>query len=287
MNDFDGAVAVVTGATSGIGAAIARRFADEGARVVLVGRRSDRGEELAADLGGEAWFQRADVTREEEVEHLASAVTERWGRVDVLVNCAGAPATLGSLTETDVERFRQTYDVNVCGPLLVMKHLSPGMRERGSGSIVNISSVAGFRTVLTGLDYSVSKAALLQLSAWAAVELAPYGVRVNSVSPGLVLTGIFGKAAGLGDDAAADSPEAVEALAAKIAPHLDRVIPASRPGLLDEVAAAVLYLAGPASGFVNGHNLVLDGGQTLGQPYEVMRAQRARMAAAFEDLARP
>ncbi|MFJ2651982.1 SDR family NAD(P)-dependent oxidoreductase [Streptomyces sp. NPDC087420] len=285
MNELNSAVAVVTGATSGIGAAIARRLAEEGARVVLVGRRADRGEALAAELGGEASFQRADVTREEEVEQLSSAVEERCGRVDVLVNCAGAPATLGSVAETDVERFRQAYDVNVCGPLLMMKHLSPGMRERGSGSIVNLSSVAGFRTVLTGLDYSVSKAALLQLSAWAAVELAPYGVRVNSVSPGLVLTGIFGKVAGLGDTAA-DSPEAIEALSAKIAPRLGQTIPASRPGLPEEVAAAVLYLAGPASAFVNGHNLVLDGGQTLGQPYEVMRAQRAAMAAAFQSVAR-
>lgn len=285
MNELDGAVAVVTGATSGIGSAIVRRFAEEGAQVVLVGRRTDRGEALAADLGGEAWFQRADVTMEEDVEHLASAVTERCGRVDVLVNCAGAPATLGSLAETDVERFRRAYDINVCGPLLAMKHLSPGMRERGSGSIVNISSVAGFRTVLTGLDYSVSKAALLQLGAWAAVELAPYGVRVNSVSPGLVLTGIFGKVAGL-SDTTADSPEAIEALSEKIAPRLGQIIPASRPGLPQEIAAAVLYLAGKASAFINGHNLVLDGGQTLGQPYEVMRAQRAAMAAAFEGAAR-
>jgi NAD(P)-dependent dehydrogenase (short-subunit alcohol dehydrogenase family) len=281
MNELDGAVAVVTGATSGIGAAIVRRFAAEGARVVLVARRSDQGEALAAELDGEAWFSRADVTSEEDVAQLASAVEERCGRVDVLVNCAGAPATVGSLAETDVETFRHVYDVNVCGPLLTMKHFSPGMRERGSGSIVNISSVAGMRAVLSGLDYSVSKAALLQLNAWAASELASSGVRVNSVSPGLVLTGIYGKVAGLNDETA-DSSAAIDALAAKIAPRLSEVIPARRPGSPEEIAAAVLYLAGPASAFINGHNLVVDGGQTLGQPYEVMRAQRARMAAAFE-----
>jgi NAD(P)-dependent dehydrogenase (short-subunit alcohol dehydrogenase family) len=283
MGQLDGAVAVVTGATSGIGQAIARKFIDEGANVALVARRTELGEALAKELGDAAWFQRADVSREEEVASLAAAVTEGHGGIDILVNCAGAPATLGSLADTDLARFRHAYDVNVCGPLMTMKHFSPRMRERGSGSIANIASTAAFRAALTGLDYSVAKAALLQLSVGAAVELAQHGVRVNSISPGLIMTGIFGKVAGAGDTA--DSSEAIEALAALVKPHLSRVIPANRPGLPEEVAAAALYLAGPTSAFVNGHNLVIDGGQTLGQPYEVMREQRAIVASAFKGAA--
>jgi NAD(P)-dependent dehydrogenase (short-subunit alcohol dehydrogenase family) len=153
------------------------------------------------------------------------------------------------------------------------------MRARGSGSIVNIASTSGLVAATSGMDYSVSKAALRHLTRWAAMELGECGVRVNSISPGFIVTGIFGKGAGLSDS---DAKSQLASLAQEAPAELAKIQPISRPGTGADVAAAALWLAGDASGYVTGHDLVVDGGQTVGQPYSVMQQQRTKLAEILE-----
>lgn len=209
MGMLTGKITVITGGTSGIGAAAARLFAAEGATVVIAGRRKDEGDRLAAELslvaaeGATAEFVRTDVCAEADVQALTGHVTDRFGRLDCLVNNAGTGGTPGGVAAVEMNLFWQTLAVNLGGVVLGMKHAAPVMIEQGSGSIVNVASIGGRFAGWSRLDYSAAKAAVIQLTRWAATELGEHGVRVNSVSPGPVVTGLFGKGAGL-DPAEAD-----------------------------------------------------------------------------------
>jgi NAD(P)-dependent dehydrogenase (short-subunit alcohol dehydrogenase family) len=279
MGILDGKVAVITGATSGIGARTAELFADEGARVVLAGRRQQEGEALAALLGGA--FVRTDVSVEADVDALITHAVQRYGQVDVLVNSAGDPGPGGSITEVDMGRFEQTLAVHLGGVLAGMKYAARAMLERGSGSIINIASTTGRLAGWSGLGYSAAKAAVIHLSRGAAVELGERGIRVNSISPGPILTGIFAKGAGM-DPAAADRTAAE--LADAFTEALANYQPIHRAGTPDDVARAALWLASDASAFVNGHDLVVDGGISAGRPASVALAERAGLARAFAEL---
>src|SRR5215472_6604658 len=204
MGVLAGKVAVITGGTSGIGASAARLFAAEGATVVVAGRRKDEGERLAAGLSliaaeeATAEFVRTDVAIEADVQALVGHVVDRFGRLDCLVNNAGTGGTPGGVAAVEMTRFWRTLAVNLGGVVLGMKHAAPVMIEQGSGSIINVASIGGQFAGWSMLDYSAAKAAVIQLSRWAAAELGEHGVRVNSVSPGPVVTGLFAKGAGIG-----------------------------------------------------------------------------------------
>jgi NAD(P)-dependent dehydrogenase (short-subunit alcohol dehydrogenase family) len=276
MGILDGKVAIITGGTSGIGARTAELFAAEGATVVVAGRRQEEGEALAAKIGGE--FVRTDVSVEDDVRALVLRTAERHGRLDALVNSAGDPGPGGSVTDVDFDRFRGTLDVHLGGTLLAMKYAAKVMTGQGYGSIVNIASIGGSIAGWTGLGYSAAKAAVIHLTRSVAVELGEQGIRVNSISPGPILTGILGKAAGM-DPAEADrtalalEPAFVTALAA----HQ----PIRRAGVPEDIASAALWLASDASRFVTGHDLVVDGGISAGRPSSVQRAERAQIAEAL------
>jgi NAD(P)-dependent dehydrogenase (short-subunit alcohol dehydrogenase family) len=280
MGMLDQKVAVITGGTSGIGARTAAVFADEGARVVLAGRRREEGEDLAEALG--ASFFATDVTIESDVAALIDYATDRFGRLDVMVNNAGTAGTGGSVADVDLERFQRTYAVHVGGVLVGIKHAARVMLAQETGSIINIASINGRLAGWAGLDYSSAKAAVIHLSRCAAVELGERGIRVNSISPGPILTGIFGKGAGM-DPAEAD--RTASALEPAFLDALEKHQPIRRAGITDYVARAALWLASDASSFVTGQDVAVDGGISAGRPASVAIAERATLAKAFAAIA--
>jgi NAD(P)-dependent dehydrogenase (short-subunit alcohol dehydrogenase family) len=279
MGVLDGKVGVVTGATSGIGARTAALFAAEGAEVVVAGRRREEGEQLAEAIG--ATFVATDVTVESDVEGLVADTIARLGRLDVMVNNAGAAGGAGGITDVDLERFQRTYALHVGGVLVGMKYAARAMLERKAGSIINIASINGRLAGWAGLDYSSAKAAVIHLTRCAAVELGEHGIRVNSISPGPILTGIFGKGAGM-------DPGAADRTAAELEPAfldaLESHQPIRRAGVADYVAPAAVWLASDGSSFVTGQDLAVDGGISAGRPASVARAERVLLGKAFQAI---
>ena len=183
-------VAIITGATSGIGEATARRFAEEGALLVLAGRNVEKGEELARELGENVIFQHADVLREAEIAALVDAAMARFGRLDCLFNNAGAP-TRGTLETVTEEDFDEGMKLLLGSVVFGIKHAARVMKPQGSGCILNNSSVAAHRSGQGGFLYSAAKAAVSHLTLLAGAELGPFGIRVNAISPGGIATPIF------------------------------------------------------------------------------------------------
>jgi NAD(P)-dependent dehydrogenase (short-subunit alcohol dehydrogenase family) len=268
-------VAVVIGGTSGIGAATAELLAGEGASVVIAGRRRPEGEALAERCGPNATFIACDVLIENDIERLVSDARKRFDRIDALVNCAGDAAPTGAVADVDLHRLNRTIAVHLGGVIAATKHVAPLMLEQGSGSIVNVASIGGRLGGWTGLGYAAAKAAVIQVTRSAAVELGERGVRANSVSPGPVLTGIFAKGAGI-DPARAD--ERARDLEPLFRSALAPWQPLRRAATPDDIAPAVVWLASDASGFVNGHDLVVDGGISAGRPISIQVAERQQMA---------
>ena len=273
MTRLKGKIAVVTGGTSGIGRRIVERFVEEGAIVFFSGRRASLGAEVAKATG--ATFIEADVAREEDAARTIATAAAGSGRVDVLVNNAGGVSGGGRLENTSLESFDGTIAVHVRGALAHIKYVSAMMRAQQQGSIINIGSVAGHRAgYASSISYGVAKAAVIQLSRCAALELGEDGIRVNSISPGGIATGIFGKAMGM-------DPVAAEATAekAKIALARAQVIP--RAGLPGDIANASVYLASDESSFVNGADILVDGGLIGGRRYSEVAQQAQAMRALF------
>ena len=276
---LDGKVAVVTGGTSGIGARTAELFVTEGARVVIAGRRRDKGEQVAAALGAAASFIRTDVSVETDVRAMIEHAVEKFGRLDCLVNNAGTGSRHIEIANIDLEEFDAAIGVHLRGVLAGMKYAVPVMAAQGSGSIINVASINGVRAGLGGHYYSAAKAAAIHLTRCAAVELGEKGIRVNSVSPGPIATGIFGKGAGLEHD---EADERVEYAEAAIAAVLPRWQPLPFVGTADDIARAALFLASDASRLITGHNLVVDGGITAGWPVSVARSDIALFRATLQ-----
>jgi NAD(P)-dependent dehydrogenase (short-subunit alcohol dehydrogenase family) len=271
MLPLQGKVAVVTGGTSGIGARIAEVFVAEGAKVVIAGRRKDRGERLARKLGEAASFQRTDVSVEADVKAMIDHAVERFGRLDCLVNSAGRSSQYSTIADVDLEQFDAVIAVHLRAVLAGMKYAARVMAVQGTGSIINIASVNGIRAGIGGHYYSAAKAAAIHLTRCAAVELGEKGIRVNSISPGMIATGAFGKNTGMEADVADDNPEIAEAAIRSVLPRWQ---PLQVVGQVDDVAQAALFLASDASRFVTGHNLVVDGGISAGWPIAAARPDR-------------
>jgi len=243
-------VVLITGALTGIGRATALAFAREGAKIVVSGRRADAGEALLRELrehdGVEAEFFKADVRDESEVHALIDYTVQRFGTLDVAVNNAGTEGTPGPILEQTAETYAATFDTNVFGTLICLKHEMRVMLPRQSGSIINISSTMGSRGALNASLYVASKHAVEGLTKAAALEAASSGVRVNAVAPGPVETGMLDRFAG--------SAERKEALRAGV--------PLKRIGTPDEIADAILFLASARAAFVVGQVIAVNGGKT-------------------------
>jgi NAD(P)-dependent dehydrogenase (short-subunit alcohol dehydrogenase family) len=258
---LEGKVAVVTGGTSGIGEATVRLFIEEGARVVFCGRSAEAGERIAAEVGAPARFIRADVRREEDIKATIDLALGEFGRLDCLFNNAGGP-TGGTLETVTTGEFRDAMDLLVGSVVFGIKHAAPVMKGQGSGRIINNSSVAALRTAMGQYLYSAAKAAVTQLTRVAGMELARYGITVNSISPGGIATPIFYG----GSEAARQLDPAHEgAKMRKLTANLGAFTPLGRAGTPRDVAYAALYLASDEGAFVNCHDLVVDAGMTAGQ----------------------
>ena len=242
-------VVLITGALTGIGRAAALAFAAEGSRIVVSGRREEAGQALAAELrglGAEAEFVRADVRHEDDVLALVDRTVELFGRLDAAVNTAGTEGQLGPVTEQSVDSYAATFDTNVLGTLLSMKHELRVMQAQGSGSIINISSTYGHLGARGASVYSASKHAVEGLTKSAALEVAGSGVRVNAVAPGPVETAMLNRFTG--------SAERKAGLVAGV--------PLQRVGEPDEIANAIVFLASSKSSFTTGQVLSVDGGKS-------------------------
>lgn len=244
-------VVLITGALTGIGRATAFAFARAGARLVVSGRRAAEGAALEAELreaGAEALFVNADVRHDEEVRNLVDQTVARYGRLDVAVNNAGTEGRPGPVVEQTADSYADTFDTNVLGTLLSLKHELRVMTAQRAGSIVNISSTYGHEGAAFASVYAGSKHAVEGITKSAALEVASTGVRVNAVAPGPTDTGML--------DRFTSTPENKAALASKV--------PLARIGKPDDIAAAVLYLAAEGAAFVTGQILTVDGGKTAG-----------------------
>jgi NAD(P)-dependent dehydrogenase (short-subunit alcohol dehydrogenase family) len=244
-------VVLITGALTGIGRATAVAFAKEGAKLIVSGRREDAGQQLATELrklGAEAEFIRADVRHDDDVRDLVERTVARYGRLDVAVNNAGTEGNPGPVTEQTVETYTATFDTNVLGVILSLKHEVRAMQGQGSGSIINISSTYGHEGAAGASVYAGSKHAVEGITRSVAREIAKSGIRVNSVAPGPTDTGMLTRFT--------RTPENKAALAAGV--------PLGRLGLSEEVARAIVFIASDEASFITGHVLHVDGGKTAG-----------------------
>jgi NAD(P)-dependent dehydrogenase (short-subunit alcohol dehydrogenase family) len=271
MLPLEGKVAVITGGTSGIGARTAEVFVANGARVVIAGRRQDRGEKLANKLGDAASFIPTDVSIEADVKAMIDHAVDCFGRVDCLMNNAGRSSQYAAITDVDLEQFDAVIAVHLRAVLAGMKYAARVMTAQGTGSIINVASVNGFRAGLGGHFYSAAKAGSIHLTRCAAMELGEKGIRVNSLSPGLIATGAFAKFVGMQPDEADDHPEYAEAAIASVVPRWQ---PLQYVGRMDDIAQAALFLASDSSRFMTGQNLVVDGGISAGWPIAAARPDR-------------
>jgi NAD(P)-dependent dehydrogenase (short-subunit alcohol dehydrogenase family) len=241
-------VVLITGALTGIGRSTALAFAHEGASIVVSGRHDEAGQALATELraaGSEAEFVRADVRHEDEVRTLVDRTVARFGRLDAAVNNAGTEGYPGPVTEQTAESYAATFDTNVLGTLLSMKHELRVMLAQGHGSIVNLSSVVGQIGVAGASVYTASKHAVEGLTKSAALEAAASGVRVNAVAPGPIETGMLDRFTGNADRKAG----------------LIAGVPLKRAGTPEEIAQAVVFLASDKASFVTGEILGVNGGR--------------------------
>src|SRR5580692_6370284 len=242
-------VVLITGALTGIGRATALAFANEGARIVVSGRRDDTGQALVTELraiGAEAEFIRADVRHESDVQNLVDKTVARFGRLDVAVNNAGTEGKPGPATEQTAESYAAVFDTNVLGVLLSLKHELRVMQAQGAGSIVNLSSTMGHRGAPGASLYTASKHAVEGLTKSAALEGAAAGIRVNAIAPGPVETGILYRDTGTAERKAG----------------LVAGIPLKRAGTPAEIADAIVFVASRKASFITGQIINVNGGKT-------------------------
>lgn len=251
---LDGKVAVVTGAASGFGSAIARRFVAEGARVVLGDIQQDAGRALARALGDAAVFQACNVTREEQVAALVDLAVAHFGQLDIMVNNAGIVGAVGPIDTTPAAEWHATLDILVNGVFYGTKHAARVMKPRATGAIISLASTAGILGGQGPHAYATAKHAVIGLTKNVAAELCRYGIRVNAIAPAGMATAMVANVM-TGDPGAIDTALQILARNSPLA---------NRAGTAEDVANAALWLASDEAGYTNGHVLTTDAGLTTG-----------------------
>lgn len=251
MSSLEGKVAIITGASNGIGAAAARLFAEREARVVLADVVDDKGEELASEIGDATRFVHLDVRSEEDWQKAVDFAVSEFGKLNVLFNNAGVPG-LQPFADMSLQDYMQTVEVNQIGVFLGMKAVLQPMKAAGGGSIINTSSLMGITGLANAMSYCASKFAVTGMTKVAAIELGPLNIRVNSLHPGSVYTNML----------------ANSGLAAEDADNQFAATPAGRVGQPRELAAMAAYLASDDSSYSTGAEFVVDGGLNAGPPLD-------------------
>ena len=254
---LDGKVAVITGATSGIGEVTAEIFVKEGASVILAGRTEEKGNRIADRLGERAVFKRADVMREDDIKALIDFAVNRFGRLDCLFNNAGGQ-TKGTLETATPDDFDYAMRLLLGSVVFGIKHAAAVMKPQGSGSIINNSSIAAIRIAQGGCLYSAAKAGVTHFTKIAGIELGEYGIRVNSISPGAIATPIYwggSESANKLEDA--ENEKKLE----KLKRNLAFTAPLKKGGQPEDIALTALFLASDESSFITCHDIVVDGGR--------------------------
>jgi len=254
-----GKVAAITGGVSGMGMATVRRFVEEGARVIVGDLQDGPGQRLAAELGDAVRFQRCDVARDSDVAALVDGAVTHFGRLDCIFNNAGYGGIAGELTDLDLDgdAYRRTIDVLFTGVLSGIRHAARVMKPRHGGSIISTASVAGLRGGFGPHVYSAMKAAVINLTRSAALELGPHGIRVNAICPGFIATAIFVNHRNL-------SYEQRLRFMAELEQTESTGAPMQRIGRGRDIADMALFLASDESTFVSGQALTVDVGLTAG-----------------------
>ncbi len=274
MGRLSGKVAIITGGASGIGRGTVELFVKEGASVVAADLQDDKGSRLIEDLGREVSYVRTDVSNEKDIKAMIEHALDKFGRLDCLFNNAGITGLGGPIANIPTEEFDKVMAVLLRGVFLGIKHAAPIMCHQGSGSIISTASVAGIRTGFGSHVYSAAKAAVIHLTKSTARELGESNVRVNCICPGGIATPIFGKAFGLATQVADQTIEPMKMV-------LETMQPIPRAGIPDDIAQAALWLASEESSFVTGHELVVDGGVTLGRKWSESLVARQNLMVAL------
>ncbi|MFW7379117.1 MAG: SDR family oxidoreductase [Oligoflexus sp.] len=249
--DLNSKIALVTGASRGIGASIAKMLAAHGATVVISSRKQEACEEVAAEIikqGGQAIAMSCHIGEMEQIEKLYSRIREQFGRLDILINNAAANPYFGHILDTDLSAFQKTVDVNIRGYFFSSIEASKMMRENGGGAIVNVASINGINPGIYQGIYSITKAAIISMTQSFAKECASFGIRVNALLPGAT------------DTKFAATLVKNEEILNQLLPH----VPMRRVAQADEMAGAALYLASPSASYTTGTCLTVDGGYLIG-----------------------
>ncbi len=262
MGRLEAKSAVITGAASGIGAATARRFVAEGARVLIADIQDDVGARLAVSLGAGAVYRHCDVLREDQVRGAIDEVVGRWGRLDVLFNNAGFVGVSGPFESIASDDYDVTMNVLLRSVFYGIKHAAPVMKAQRSGSILSTASVCGIQAGIGTHVYSVAKAGVISMTESAALELAEFNVRVNAICPGYIATQLAAGRA-LSDVSADEAAQRLDRARQVVADAQ----PLARMGEPDDVAAVAVFLASEESSWMTGSSQVIDGGLTLGKPW--------------------
>ncbi len=272
-------VAIVTGSTSGIGLETAKLFLNEGARVVISGRREEIGKKLEKLLGPKCKFIKCDVLIEEEICHLITESQRLLGGVDIVFNNAGAPDFVRNIEDISYEKITQSLNLLLTSVIIGTREAARIMKERGSGSIINTASIAGHWGGCGGSVYSAAKAGVIHFSKVTALELARYSVRINSISPGAIITEIFG----VGQKLKGESLEKSDKYLKETDSFKD-FQPIPRAGLPEDIANLALFLASNESSFVTGQDFLVDGGLTSGRPLDLASKSFKKINDALKEF---